>query len=112
MAPSSGCRGRTPTLGATRCAARRRSPDTVLAGTGASGSVSATAATEERPSGVARIRVSPRSGAKAVHTGLGLLDGDIVGQGAPPALRGSVIGLLHHALAVAAPRRADATETP
>ena len=44
---------------------------------------------------------------EAVHTGLGLLDGEIVGQGAPPALGGGVVDLLHHALAVAAPRRTD-----
>ena len=49
---------------------------------------------------------------EAVHTGLGLLDGDFVGQGAPPALRGGVVDLLHHALAVAAPRRADRHRDP
>ena len=47
-----------------------------------------------------------------VQRGLGLLGRDVVGQGAPPALRGGVVGLLHHALAVAAPGRADRHRHP
>jgi hypothetical protein len=50
--------------------------------------------------------VAPHTG-EAVHIGLGRLRREVVGQGAPPPLRGGVIDLLHHALAVAAPRRAD-----
>src|SRR5690606_33492229 len=42
------------------------------------------------------------SGAPGIEAGLGRLDGDVVGQGPPPALRGGVNGLLDHALAVAA----------
>ncbi len=42
-----------------------------------------------------------------VERGLGFLDGGVVRQCAPPALRGGVVGLLHHALTVAPPRRAD-----
>jgi hypothetical protein len=65
----------------------------------------------EDGNGAAALTGGPHPGittcaAKAVEVGLGLLGCDIVGQGAPPALRGSVIGLLHHTLAVAAPRRA------
>lgn len=45
--------------------------------------------------------------AERVEAGLRCGDVDVVGQGPPPALRGGVVGLLDHALAVAAPRRAD-----
>jgi hypothetical protein len=45
--------------------------------------------------------------AEPVHTGLRLLHAQIVRQGAPPALRSSVIGLLHRTLAVLALLRAD-----
>ncbi len=45
--------------------------------------------------------------AQPVQRRLGLFDGDVVGQGAPPALRGGVVGLLHDALAVPVPGRAD-----
>ena len=41
--------------------------------------------------------------AQPVQAGLGLGDGDLVAEGAPPALRRGVVGLLHHALAVAMP---------
>ena len=46
-------------------------------------------------------------GGEPVAVGLGLLDGQLVGQGAPPALRGGVVDLLHHAFAVAGAGRAD-----
>ena len=46
-------------------------------------------------------------GAERVQPGLGLPEGGLVGQGPPPALRRGVVGLLHHSLAVTAPRRAD-----
>jgi hypothetical protein len=42
-----------------------------------------------------------------VDAGLGLLDADAVRDRAPPALRGSVVGLFDHAFAVAATGRAD-----
>jgi hypothetical protein len=45
--------------------------------------------------------------AQPVQAGLGPGDGDIVGQRAPPALRRGVVGLLHHALAVAMARGAE-----
>src|SRR5690606_26057875 len=45
--------------------------------------------------------------AEPVQGGLGLFNGDVVAQGAPPALRRGVVGLLHHALAVPAPRWTD-----
>ena len=48
----------------------------------------------------------PAAGAPGVQELLGLLGRDVVGQGAPEPLRGDVVGLLHDALAVAAPRRA------
>lgn len=57
--------------------------------------------------GGAQPGVAP-GGAPRVEPPLDLLDGDVVGQGAPEALRGDVVGLLHHALAVAAPGRAGA----
>ncbi len=49
---------------------------------------------------------------EAVNTDLSRFDGEFVGQGAPPTLRGSVIDLLHHTLAVAPPRRADRHRDP
>ncbi|KFU75787.1 hypothetical protein BB31_39440 [Amycolatopsis lurida NRRL 2430] len=42
---------------------------------------------------------------ESIEPGLGLGDRDVVAEGAPPALRGRVVGLLDHALAVPAPRR-------
>lgn len=45
--------------------------------------------------------------AEPIQGRLSFLDADVVGQGAPPALRGGVVGLLHHALAVAPSWRAD-----
>ena len=45
--------------------------------------------------------------AERIQRGLRGLGRDVVAQGAPPALGGGVVGLLHHALAVAPPRRAD-----
>jgi hypothetical protein len=48
----------------------------------------------------------------SIQAGLGLLDRHVVGQGAPPALGCGVVGLLHHALAVPAPRRADRHRHP
>jgi hypothetical protein len=42
-----------------------------------------------------------------VHPGLGLLGSEAVGNRAPPALRGGVVGLLHHTLAVPAARGTD-----
>ena len=77
-----------------------------LRGAGATVRALATVATEARRR---RWRGGgcPRAGRSRLSRRLGLLDGGLVGQGAPPALRGSVIDLLHHALAVAAPRRAD-----
>ena len=77
------------------------------AGTGCRGSVLATTATEDRPSAVARSRVITADPGEAIQARLGLLHGGLVGQGAPPALRGGVVDLLHHALAVTAPGRAD-----
>ena len=47
------------------------------------------------------------AGAERVQRRLGLGDGEVVGHGPPPALRGAVVGLLHGALAVAVPRRAQ-----
>ena len=47
------------------------------------------------------------AGCQRVHALLGGGPGGVIGQGAPPALRRRVVGLLHHALAVAMPRRAD-----
>ena len=44
---------------------------------------------------------------EAVHVELSRLHGEFVGEGAPPALGGSVIDLLHHTLAVTASWRAD-----
>ena len=61
---------------------------------------------------MARRRVSPRTRAKRSTPAWACLDGHVVGQGAPPALRGGVVGLLHHALAVPAPRRADRHRHP
>ncbi len=43
-------------------------------------------------------------GAPGIEHLLGLLGRDVVGQGAPEALRSNVIGLLHHAFAVASSR--------
>jgi hypothetical protein len=51
--------------------------------------------------GVAAQRAEP------VEPGLSVLDRHLVGQGAPPALSGGVVGLLHHTLAVPGPRWAD-----
>ena len=45
--------------------------------------------------------------AELVEALLGGGDGGVVGDGAPPALRRGVVGLLHHALAVAVARRAE-----
>ncbi len=50
----------------------------------------------------------PTPGAPGIEPGLGLLDGDVIGKGPPEPLRGHVVGLLHHALAVPAARRARA----
>lgn len=47
----------------------------------------------------------PSDGAPSLEPGLCFLDRDIVGQGPPEPLRGNVVGLLHDALAVPAPRR-------
>jgi len=47
------------------------------------------------------------SGAEPVQGGLGLGRGQLIGQGAPPALRGTVVGLLDHPFAVAPPRGAN-----
>jgi hypothetical protein len=44
-------------------------------------------------------------GRDRVDAHLRLDERDVVGQGAPPPLRGGVVGLLHHTLAVAPPRR-------
>jgi len=45
-------------------------------------------------------------GAPRVQTSLGLFDTHVIGHGAPDPLRSNMIGLLDHALAVPAPRRA------
>lgn len=50
--------------------------------------------------------VTPHAG-EAIQACLGLLGRGFVGQGAPPALGGGVIDLLHHALAVVTTGRAD-----
>ena len=70
-----------------------------VAGTGRSGSAAAIVTTLAFPSPVGRILVSAEGG-EPVAVGLGLLDGQVVGEGPPPALRGGVVGLLHHPLAV------------
>jgi hypothetical protein len=44
---------------------------------------------------------------EAVQRCLGVGDGDVVGQGPPPSLRGGVVGLLDDTFAVPAPRRTD-----
>ena len=49
----------------------------------------------------------PEAGSRA-----GRLGGHLVGEGAPPALRGGVVDLLHHPFAVPGPRRADLIVTP
>ena len=107
VAPSTGCRGRRPAPARTPPGSRSTHQRERGAGTGRSGSAAARSATVQRSRRRSpRRRVSPRR-ARTGPVGLGLLDGELVGQGAPPALRGGVVGLLHHTLAVPAPGRAD-----
>src|SRR3954465_10336840 len=89
-----------------------------VAGTGRSGSPAATTATEalRSPAGGRGPAVAGRGPepcvaaepGEVVDRGLGLLDGELVGQGPPPALGSGVVDLLHYAFAVPGPGRADA----
>ena len=76
-APSSGCRGRTPTPAVTRCAASETITGYGTAGTGAQRFGLGDGGDRGPPvGGGPQAGVAPHPG-EAVHTGLGLLDGQL-----------------------------------
>ena len=63
------------------------------------------------------VRGGPHPGVTAdrgepVKITLGLFDGQLIGQGPPPALRGAVVDLFHHPFAVAGPGGRSRSCTP
>ncbi|BBX88259.1 hypothetical protein MAUB_64600 (plasmid) [Mycolicibacterium aubagnense] len=81
-------------------------------GSGCNGSLLAVMATDDRPSAAAKQPSFAMQCGEAIHVHLGVRWGGFIGQGASPALRRSVIGLLHHASTVARRGGQIPTATP
>ena len=109
-APSSGCRGRTPTPAGRRCRPRGSPP-----GMAAVPWPAVRPRQPPRPRSVRRrwpVTGCPPQRGEPVQAGLCFLDGQLIGQGAPPPLGGGVLTFSTTPLRFAAPGGQIATDTP